>query len=327
MSKSSKSRSASRKANLRKSRTKSAVVPPEDLQSGRLETNPTKTNSTAISKTPLFVATHALRYQRQLLVKQIEAISGNRLMCFTVGEHREVERDDTLGFVDMLHNIQSGESIDLMIHTGGGDVDAAEKLIFLIHAKTSPAKFRVIVPEYAKSAGTLMVLGAATIIMSDSSELGMIDPQFPLKNVHGNEIWTSVVAYLQAYEHYSLAVNTSPDDRAAAAMFGHFDPVVVRKFQSQRDRASDIAMRMLNRHGLNASEITAALLDLDRWKSHGQMIGHADCLEIGLKNVSYLPPDDNFWKLCWQLHCLQRLEVGKAKKLYESAVVSQVFEV
>jgi hypothetical protein len=277
-------------------------------------------------KTPLFLATNASRYRRQNLIREIDHKCGTSLICFVVGEHREIERDDTLGFVDLLYNIRGDQAVDLMIHTVGGDVDAAQKLIALIHSRIEEKeRFRVIVPEYAKSAGTLMALGGSTILMSDTSELGMIDPQYMLKDANGNEIWTSVVAYLQAYEQHSTAVNRDPEDRAAAAMLGRFDPVIIRKFQSQRDRASDIAMHMLNRLGANSSAITESLLDLDRWKSHGQVIGHADAREIGL-NVSYLPPEDERWQLYWHLHCLQRLEVGKDKKLYESALVSQIFE-
>ncbi len=278
-------------------------------------------------KTPLFLSTNAPRYQRQDLIRDIDSLSGTSLICFVMGEHREIERDDTLGFVDLLCNIRPNQAVDLMIHTFGGDVDAAQKLITLIHARIEDKdRFRVIVPECAKSAGTLMALGGSTIVMSDMSELGMIDPQFPLKDANGNEIWTSVVAYLQAYEEHSTAVNLNPDDRRSAAMLNQFDPVIVRKFQGQRDRATDIAMNMLNRLGANSSAITESLLDLQRWKSHGQVIGHADAREIGL-NITYMSSDDERWQMYWQLHCLQRLEVGKNKKLYESALVSQIFEI
>jgi Serine dehydrogenase proteinase len=278
------------------------------------------------STTPLLEAAQALRYQRQSLIEQLDRREGTSLLCFMVGEEREIDRDDTLGFVDLLHNLSPGQAVDLMIHTGGGDIDTAEKLIRMIHARVgAPTRFRVIVPELAKSAGTLMALGAATIVMSDSSELGMIDPQFVLKDVNGNEICTSVVGYLQAYEEHSRAVLANPENRAATAMLARFDPMVIRKFQGQRDRATDIAMRMLNRQGLNSSAITEALLDLSRWKSHGQMISHADAHEIGL-NITYLPPRDPGWQLYWKLHCLQRFEAGKSKKLYESAFVSHAFE-
>ncbi len=130
-----------------------------------------------ITKTPLYQAIHAARYQRQALIREIEVLSGNKLICYIAGISAPVDREDVVCFVDLLHNITCGQNVDLMLHTGGGDIDAAEKLMAMIRKKVSTGQVRVIVPDYAKSAGTLMALGADRIIMSDSSELGPIDPQ------------------------------------------------------------------------------------------------------------------------------------------------------
>lgn len=46
--------------------------------------------------------------------------------------------------------------------------------------------------------GTLLALGADVIVMSDSSELGPIDPQIMLNDGHGNMISYSVLHYLDA---------------------------------------------------------------------------------------------------------------------------------
>ena len=62
-------------------------------------------------------------------------------------------------------------------------------------------RLRVIVPDFAKSAGTLIALAADKIVMSDSSELGPIDPQFLKKDGDGNARWLSVLSYLKAYEN------------------------------------------------------------------------------------------------------------------------------
>jgi hypothetical protein len=277
-------------------------------------------------KTPMFKAMHSSRYQRQNIMQEIDRQTKNHLICYVSSDAREIERDDTLGFVDLLHNIPNGEPIDLMLHTLGGDVDSAQALIELVHARIGDSHaFRVIVPHYAKSAGTLMALGAQTVVMSDSSELGMIDPQFVLKDTRGNEICTSVIAYLDAYREHSEAVRRDPNDPVAVVMLAQFDPVVVRKFQGYRDRTRDIAMRMLDRQGAASSKITEAFMDLSKWKSHGQKIGHGDAYDVGLK-VEYRAPDDPLWLLYWELYCLQRLEVKSDKKIFESSFVSQLFE-
>ena len=303
----------------------------EDSLSGETASSPEVALPVAkrtISKTPMFTASNAARYNRQTLIKSIEKQSGESadLICYVSSNGRQIDRDDTLGFVDLLHNIPSGRNIDLLLHTNGGDIDAAQKLIELVLARLRPSgKLRVIVPDYAKSAGTLMALGADEIIMSDSSELGMIDPQFTLKDERGNDITTSVVAYVQTFDFYSEAVRKNPEDPVAAAMLSQFDPIVVRKFQGYRDRARDIAMKMLNRTGGESTRASSALMDIDRWKSHNQMIGYEDAKEIGL-SIRYIPPDDNLWQTYWHLYCLQRLEVEGNKKIFESSFVSQMFD-
>lgn len=275
------------------------------------------------SKTPMFTAMHAQRYQRQDLMKEINEREGTHLICYVGGSQTEIDRNDLVGFVDMLHNIPDKSPVDLLLHTPGGDVDACETLVSLIHAKVGEKEFRVIVPYMAKSAGTLMALGANTILMSESSELGMIDPQFCMKDYQGNEFVISVVAYLEAYDQHAGALSKNPKDPLALLMLDRFDPKVVWKFQGIRDRVRTFAEDLLKRRGAPASTIAIELMSSARWKTHGQPIGHANAKQIGLP-VHYLSPSDERWILYWNLYCLQRREVGEDKKIYESSYVSQV---
>jgi len=319
---------ARRKASPKPKRPKTAPARGGDPQAATSPEAPPSVPAAArlITKTPMFAAMHASRYQRQTLIREIEAQTDATLICYVSGQHCEIEQADTIGFVELLHNVKPGASIDLLLHTSGGDVDAAEKLINLVRARLGKAgRLRVIVPDAAKSAGTLMTLGADEILMSDSSELGMIDPQFVLKDERGNDICTSVVAYLEAFQERSAAVTRDRNDPVAQVLLSHFDPVIVQKFQLYRDRTRDIAMRMLNRQGAASTTISESLMDLRKWKSHNQMIGHEDARELGL-NIVYSPPEDPLWQLVWHLYCMQWLEVGKDKKLFESVFVSQVFE-
>lgn len=65
------------------------------------------------SKTPLFQAMNAERYQRQALIREIEIDTGNHLICYVAGIAAPVDREDVLCFVDLLHNIPGGENVDL----------------------------------------------------------------------------------------------------------------------------------------------------------------------------------------------------------------------
>jgi len=277
----------------------------------------------AIEKTPMFTAMNAARYQRQTLIKDIES-EHPKLLCHVAGNKAQVDRIDTLGFVDMLHNITPGDPLDLLLHTPGGDVDAAEKLIGLVRGSTGEqGQLRVIIPDYAKSAGTLMALGANAIVMSDSSELGPIDPQVSSRDGNGSDVVYSVLTYLNAYDAAGKALRDAPDDVAARITFDKFDPTIVRKFQSVRDRARSFAENLLKRRGKNFSKITSELMDINKYQSHGQMIGWENANEMGL-TITYMSPTDPVWRKYWSLYCHLRLAIESEQRIFESNYVSLV---
>lgn len=289
--------------------------------------------STLLStRTPFYRATQAPRYERQLTIRRIQKQTKRALICYIAGMEAPVDRDDTLGFVDLLHEIPDTTDVDLLLHTGGGDVDAADKLITLVRSRVGNAVLRVVVPDFAKSAGTLMVLGADRVLMSETSELGPIDPQIVLSDSNGNRIPHSIQSVLDAYDLHSKALAENPADVAAKIMLEKLDPATVRLFQVARERARQCAeeqlkLGMFRNLGGNFSKTAAALIDTNRWQSHGQMISWraAASPEIGLI-VDHVEQGDPAWQLFWQLYCLQRLAIQPHQKLFESAKVSLVLD-
>jgi hypothetical protein len=225
----------------------------------------------------------------------------------------------------------AGEDLDLLLHTGGGDIDAAEKLISMVRNKVGTATLRIVVPDFAKSAGTLMVLGADYVVMSDTSELGPIDPQIVLADGNGNRILHPIQSYLDAYDEHTKTLKNEPGNVAAQIMLGKLDPATVKLFQAVRVRAQRFAeaqlIRGMFRNGGNWSLAASELLDTKRWLSHGQMISWEDAAgpPIGLY-VEYLDSKSDEWQAYWQLYCLQRLAVRDSEKLYESDYASLIIE-
>ncbi len=285
----------------------------------------------APKKTPFYQAIHATRYQRQAIIRNFQQRTGRKLICYVAGDEAPVDRDDTVGFVDLLHNIPQGCDLNLLLHTGGGDVDAAEKLITMLRRKVGTGILRVVVPDFAKSAGTLMALGADFIVMSDTSELGPIDPQVILLDGNGNRIRHSVQSYIDAYRTHSEALKMAPGDMAARIMLSKMDPATVKLFEAVITRARQFAENQLRqgmfRNGGNWTGAAAELLDTKRWQSHGQMISWEDAQDpkIGL-SVEYLDPNSDDWVEYWQLYCLQRLAVGDRQKLFESDYASLIID-
>jgi ATP-dependent protease ClpP protease subunit len=279
-----------------------------------------------VTKTPMFSACNAERYRRQELIKQIEQKTGKTLLCYVGGVGTLVHRDDALFLGDLLHNVQRDTPIDLMLHTGGGDIDAAEKLMSMLNAAAGTANLRVIVPDYAKSAGTLMALGADAIVMSDSSELGPIDPQIETVDGEGRVSVVAVQNYLDAYKELCDIVNKDTDDQAARIMLDKFEYPRILKYRAAVERATKLAenllkSRMFKDETYLPTEPVAELRDTNRYQSHGQMIGIEEAKRIKL-NVETLPPSDETWRLIWQLYCYQRLAVRDEQKLFESRIAS-----
>lgn len=303
--------------------------PTEEPLVERGEETPSAQAVRLAGKTPMFEAIHAQRYHRQELIREIQSKEGNCLLCYICGPHSSIHRDDVVFFVDLVHNVRRGSNIDLLLHTGGGDIDAAEKLINLlrdwVQEENVRGRLRVIVPDYAKSAGTLMAIGADTIVMSDTSELGPIDPQIVLADANGNRVAHSVKSYLDAYREHSETLRKNPDDPVAKLMLEKLDPGTLKLFEavnrrSQRLAEDQLRTGMLQEKG-NFTSVAAKLIDTDHWLTHGKVINRqaAEAMEL---DVKYLPPTEESWRRYWRLYCLQRLSLNDGGKLFESEHVS-----
>lgn len=95
------------------------------------------------------------------------------------------DRDAELG-LDTFHSLRSqlrnvvrteppANEIDVWLESQGGDVHVAYKIALLL--RTYAAKIRVVVPDCAKSAATLLTLSADEIFMAPAAELGPLDAQ------------------------------------------------------------------------------------------------------------------------------------------------------
>ena len=127
------------------------------------------------TQSPFFWVGQKDRYLRQLLIRDIEAITGRRLLVYFSNRFKgaQINQRDCDYFVELFGDLK-GRPCDLLIETGGGETPATEALASYVR-QVSP-DFRAIVPSSAKSNGTLLCLAANEIVMSSSSQLGPIEP-------------------------------------------------------------------------------------------------------------------------------------------------------
>jgi len=92
----------------------------------------------------------------------------------------QITHEDINGFMALVHGMNTGAGLTLLLHTPGGVTNAAETIVAYLRSKF--ASIEVVVPTFAMSAGTMIALGSDRVIMGRQSQLGPIDPQLPLGN-------------------------------------------------------------------------------------------------------------------------------------------------
>lgn len=88
---------------------------------------------------------------------------------------RYITIDDSEEVLRAIRLTPAGMPIDLILHTPGGLVLAAEQIAMAL--KRHEGKVTVFVPHYAMSGGTLIALAADEICMDENAVLGPVDPQ------------------------------------------------------------------------------------------------------------------------------------------------------
>ncbi len=91
------------------------------------------------------------------------------------GEEDSLTIEDSEHVLMQIRKTSPEQPIDIIIHTPGGLILAAEMIAMAL--KRHPAKVTAIVPLYAMSGGTLITLAADEILMESYSVLGPLDPQ------------------------------------------------------------------------------------------------------------------------------------------------------
>lgn len=110
--------------------------------------------------------------------KKIEKLRNSKLLVYITGDRPGLETQihpEILDyFINHLDNLKREKKITLFLYTRGGSTLAAWSLTNLIRQFCD--EFEVLIPSKAHSSGTLISLGANTIIMTKQATLGPIDP-------------------------------------------------------------------------------------------------------------------------------------------------------
>ncbi len=271
------------------------------------------------------------REVRQELFRKIQDCTGRPLLCY-VGRY-EISEEDVRHLQELLNAAETVAPRDLLLNSPGGDIGTAEKLIRMLWNASSTeteslrsGEYRVIVPDKAKSAATLIALGASEIVMSTTSELGPIDPQVQLEDQDGYGIWQSAFDYTEAYEVAEENFRKNPEDAAYRAVFGQLDSVRFRGMEKLIEYTRMCAENALKRHGGSYTLTPTRLMDRGRFPVHAQVIDWETARHYLRLNVKFLDHRDWLWTLYWRLYGHLQNAVDGSKKIFESVDVSLLVE-
>lgn len=208
---------------------------------------------------------------------------------------------------------QWGE-IDLVLHSPGGDAHAGYALAR--HIRRSFHDAVAIVPAYAKSAATLMVLGMSEIMLGEMAELGPLDAQ--LREATDGDVPSqqSALNRFKALEHIQthtiqcldLAIRMLQPTGMKASELVHratefaaavSDPLMrqvrpdkIGEAARSLDIGKEYAQRLLVRYGLVDDAAVQALVQrlVYGYPSHGFIIDIEELREIGLPATGAAAP-------------------------------------
>lgn len=252
--------------------------------------------------------------RRRRILRKLETVDGNRSVAvYFCRPEMSISQADILPFSSMLTSVGVVQNLDLVVVSNGGDGITAEKMLDLCR-KHCTGLFRVVVPLYAKSAATLLALGADEIVMGETSELGPIDAQiFIIQDNSPQQV--SADHMLRAKESCvkDLASHDQAVVQAAQIQLSLLSPAFLQQCDDLMNFGRDFAAKQLKAHmfkqefnadsgawGPKIDKIVQNLAASSNRLSHGRMITAGDIVadaDLQALKVKSLDNSSEYWTL------------------------------
>lgn len=272
---------------------------------------------------------------RKDLIKKLEDKFNGKVITFftSFGRRNVLITDDDAEMLESILAVEhkSGETLYLVVNSPGGNGLAAERMVNTCRAYSNN-KFEVIVPHMAKSAATMICFGASAIHMSNTAELGPVDPQVAywpegIDQKPENQIWTSAEEYVRSYDNLMKAAAAAVHQRIEpfVQQLSRYDSRFIEQLKSAQQLAKDITVRMLASgmmRGISPADIEQKIkvfLSQEKTSSHGRMINAKEAADCGLK-IKPIDLQCPVWHILWELYVRSDWSVtNRCGKLFETS--------
>lgn len=264
------------------------------------------------------------RADRIKIIDAIEKKRGSKLLCYLTSDRRNLEAriaKDVYPYIsEHLLKFNKVPKIDLLLHTNGGDTLAGFGLVKKIREFCTDS-FSVLVPFKALSCGTLICLGADSVIMTKMGMLSPIDPSvtseynpqapqnYPQAGVFLPVSVEDVAAFLKLAREEGKINDL---EQVFLKLSEKVHPLALGKVFRTREQIVMLGKELLStrKNGMDSNEKERIVNYLSReLGSHDYEISLTEAKEK-LKNVSE-PPDDimkDMWMLYDQYRKLMELD-------------------
>jgi ATP-dependent protease ClpP protease subunit len=219
-----------------------------------------------------------------------------------------LEDKDAEVLEDVLRTMDLKKGLILVLSSPGGYGLTAERIIKICRAYSGTGTYKVIVPGKAKSAATMICLGADEIIMGETSELGPIDPQIVYTVDENSEQRFSADAIIKSFEElFSEAIKTKGRIEPFLQQLNIYDYREIEEMRREVGLSEDIAIKAL-KSGYMKKISTARIkrnikifVDPKTVKTHGRPICYEEVRKTGL-NATLIKHDDKKWNSVYELY-------------------------
>jgi len=278
-------------------------------------------------------------YTKRDCILYATAFSTNK--GFAIPAHLiSINIQDIQGFMAALYDLK-GDKLDLILHSPGGSLEAAEQIVNYLRAKYK--HIRAIIPQNAMSAATIIACGCDEIVLGKHSAIGPIDPQLTYPTDIG-PFTAPAQSILEEFEQAKREITANPAtaslwiNKMQKLPFGILD--ICKKTTTL---SITIVKKWLEDYMFNgdadkvkkADEISTWLGTASNHNTHGKPINITEARSRGLK-VSELEQDHQFQELVLSVfhaavitleitNTIKFTENNKGKGLYIQIQPEQLF--
>lgn len=269
--------------------------------------------------------------RRLELYRKIESLTGRPLIVYAgdwltpikqqtdqFSRYVGLDHNDILPFKELISPLE-GPRLDVILHSPGGQADAAERIVNLLRGRFKDVRF--VVPHSSMSAATMLCFSGTAIAMNEVSALGPIDPQ-----VNG----VPARAIKKGFQKVKEAVGKTPGALAPyLPMLQKYDLHIFEICENAEALSQKLARDWLRTYMFagdrsaqrKVHRIVSFFAKHDIHLTHARPIGIDECVHRGL-HIHDLRVDKILGEAVWELW--QRIEfffgqVTPAAKLFENS--------